>query len=86
MVRAPPFHCTTELSMKLLPLTVSVKFAPPTRTEAGLRLAIVGTGFPAAALIVKLKPLETPAGAGLSTVTWAVPLAVISLAGMAAVN
>ena len=53
VVRLAPFHCTTEPLTKLLPLTVSVKAAPPAFAAAGLRLVVVGTGL-AAALIVKV--------------------------------
>ena len=38
VVRAKPFHCTTEPAMKLLPLTVRVKIAPPAVALLGTRL------------------------------------------------
>jgi hypothetical protein len=38
-----PFHCTAVLpETKFVPLTVSVKVAPPGAADAGLRLEIVG--------------------------------------------
>ena len=40
-----PFHCTVELEMKLLPLTVSVKALPPTVVDAGEVELTVGTGL-----------------------------------------
>ena len=42
VMRFAPFHCTIALLAKLVPLTVSVKLAPPTAANAGLRLLIVG--------------------------------------------
>jgi hypothetical protein len=44
VVRADPFHFTVEVLTKLLPLTVSVKAAPPAVADAGLRLVIMGAG------------------------------------------
>jgi hypothetical protein len=49
VVRLAPFHWTAELEMKPLPLTVSVKAAPPRVWDDGLRPEIAGTGL----LIVK---------------------------------
>src|SRR5258708_38605741 len=58
--------------MKLLPLAVNVKAAPPAVPPAGDSDVIVGTGL--TLLIVKVAPLEVPPpGAGLTTVTLAVP-------------
>jgi hypothetical protein len=45
VVRLAPFHCTTEPLTKLLPLTVSVKAAPPANADEGLKLVITGTGL-----------------------------------------
>ena len=70
VVRFDPFQRTTEPATKLVPLTVSVKAAPPAVADAGLRLVVVGAGL----LIVKVRALEVPPpGAGLNTVTWARP-------------
>ena len=44
VVRLLPFHCTTEVLMKLLPVTVSVNAAPPAIAEFGVRVVIAGTG------------------------------------------
>ena len=72
-----------ELARKLVPLTVSVKPDPPAMAEVGLLPVVVGTGL----LIVKVKALEMPPpGAGLDTVTDAVPAAAISIARIAAVT
>jgi hypothetical protein len=68
---------------KLLPLTVSVNADPPAVAEAGLRDVVVGTGL----LIVKGCELEAPPpGAGVNTVTVAVPAVDMSVARIAAVN
>jgi len=86
VVRLAPFHCTTEPLTKLLPLTVSVKAAPPAVAEEGLRLVVTGTGL-VAALIVKVWLLEVPPpGAGVNTVTVAVPAVTMSAAVIAAVS
>ena len=49
-----PFKRTDELGTKLDPFTVKVNAPLPTRTEAGLRLLIAGTGL----LIVKAAELD----------------------------
>lgn len=56
VTRADPFQRTTEPAMKLVPLTVSVKAAPPAVREVGLIVVRVGTGLLAGevALIVWL--------------------------------
>jgi hypothetical protein len=80
-----PFHRTTELLMKLEPVTVSVNPAPPAIAEVGLILVRPGTGL--AAVIVKFTPLDVPPpGAGLNTVTLAVPAVAMSAARIVAVN
>ena len=48
-----PFHLTTELEIKLVPLTVRVKPAPPAVAELGLRPVVVGRGL-SGTLIVKV--------------------------------
>src|SRR5688572_22079223 len=69
--------------MKFVPVTVSVKPGPPATAAVGLRLLSVGTGLP----MLKVCAFDVPPpGAGLSTVTWAVPTAAMSVAGMAAVS
>ena len=45
VVRFEPFHRTTELPMKFVPLTVSVKADPPAVAEVGLSPVMVGTGL-----------------------------------------
>ena len=86
VVRFVPFHLTTELEMKLVPLTVSVKAGPPAVADEGLRLVVVGTGL-SGTLIVKVWALEVPPpGVGLKTVTLAVPAVAMSAARIEAVT
>ena len=69
--------------MKFVPVTVSVKTAPPARTEEGLRLVTLGTGL----MIEKGSEFESPPlGGGLDTAILAVPGAAISAAEIVAVN
>jgi hypothetical protein len=70
--------------MKLLPFTVIVNAAPPAVRDVGLMLEVTGTG---GSLIVKVRALEVPPpGAGLNTVTEAVPATAMSEAEIAAVR
>src|SRR5579872_7114180 len=83
VVRAAPFQLTTELLMKPVPFTVKVKAAAPAVAPVGAREVIEGTGL--AALMTKPAFADVPPpGAGLETVTWAVPAAAISAALIAA--
>ena len=83
VARFAPFHWTTELELKPLPLTVSVNATPLALAVVGLRLVVAGTGL----LIVRVWALEVPPpGAGVNTVTEAVPATAMSAAGIAAVN
>ena len=54
VTRLVPFHSTTELLMKFVPLTVSVKAAPPATAVVGFKLVSVGTGL-GAGLMVNFK-------------------------------
>ena len=68
-----------------MPLTVRLNAAPPAEALDGDRMVIVGTGF--GALIGNAAAVEVPPpGAGLNTVTWAVPAVAISAEVIAAVN
>jgi hypothetical protein len=71
---------TTAVEEKLVPAMVSVKAAPPAMADVGLRLVRVGIG----GLMVRVAPEEVPPA--VVTVTLAVPVAAIRLAGTAAVN
>jgi hypothetical protein len=85
VVRFEPFHRTTDPLTNPLPFTVKVKAAPPAVALEGEIEVIAGTGL--GAVIVKaILPQVPPPGAGLKTVTWAVPAAAISAAVMAACN
>ena len=67
----------------MLPFTVSRNCAPPDATEDGFKLLIAGTGV----AIVNVSALEVPPpGAGLTTVTLAVPTLVMSTAEIEAVS
>src|SRR5215475_8974070 len=48
VARSLPFHRTTELATKLLPVTVSVSAGPPAAALVGDRLLATGTGLPPA--------------------------------------
>ena len=83
--RAEPLQFTTEPLTKPVPLTVRLKATPPAVALAGEMVVMVGTGL--GALIVKADAVEVPPpGAGLNTVTWAVPALAMSAAAIAAVN
>jgi hypothetical protein len=71
VLRAELFHCTTELGVKPLPVTVSVKFDPPSGSVLGEIPVRDGTGL----LMVKLKAGDEspPPGAGTNTCTDGVP-------------
>ena len=81
--RSLPFQRTTELLTKFVPVMVRVNPPLPVTTVAGLMLLIVGNGF----VMVKVAVLDVPPpGAGLKTVTFAVPAVATSLAGIVAVS
>ena len=88
VVRFVPFHCTLEELKKFEPVTVRVKAPPPALALAGAIEDRVGTGFcGACALIVNASAREVPPpGAGVTTLTCALPAAAMSLAVIAAVN
>jgi len=71
--------------MNPLPFTVRVKAAPPVVALAGDREVIAGKGLVALMVNAEL-PEVPPPGAGLDTVTWAVPAVAMSVAEMAACN
>jgi hypothetical protein len=81
VARALPFHTTVEDETKFVPVTVSVNAALPTNAEFGLKDAAVGMGL----LIVNITAPELPPpGAGLTTVTIAVPAVAMSAGVIAA--
>src|SRR5437867_9614335 len=74
-----PFHCTMDELMKFVPVAVRVNPAPPATTLLGDREVSVGLGF--GAVIMNVCGLEVPPpGAGLRTVTEAVPAVAMSAA------
>src|SRR5207237_5724910 len=83
VVRAAPFHCTVAPFTKPLPVSVSVKPAPPTIALAGDSDVSVGAGLFTANVCAADVP---PPGAGVITVTCGVPAVAMSAAGIAAVS
>jgi hypothetical protein len=83
VVSAVPFHNTTEALTKFEPVMVMVKPEPPAVAEFGETEVTKGKGF----CMVKVFEDEVPPpGAGLNTVTVAVPVATMSAAGTVAVR
>lgn len=83
VARALPFHCTTEVPMKLLPFSVNVNAVPPAIAEFGAREPNDGIG------VVMLNCSESelpPPGAGFRTLTFAKFAVCTSAAVIAAVN
>jgi hypothetical protein len=84
--RSFPFQRTTELGTKFVPITAKVKACTPTGAQLGSRELIVGTGFVPLGTS-KFTVFEVPPpGAGLFTVTAAVPAEAMVAAGIAAVS
>jgi len=83
VVRGLPFQRTTELVTKFVPVMVRVNPPLPATVVDGLIVVIVGDGFVMVKVAVSGAP---PPGAGLKTVTFAVPAVATSLAGMIAVS
>src|SRR6266540_904212 len=83
-----PFHRTTDVAMNPVPFTVRTNPGPPARIVLGLTLVMAGVPGPRVR-IAKLLPCERlppEPGAGLTTVTVAVPDVAISLAGIVALS
>jgi len=79
--RALPFHSTDEDGKKFVPVTVRVNDPPPAMAELGLSSVMAGRGT----CSVKVAALEAPPpGAGVETVTIAVPGVAMSAAVIAA--
>jgi hypothetical protein len=83
VVRLLPFQRTTDVIAKFVPVAVSVKAAPAAAALVGEIELSVGTGF-VAVIVNVTEPEVPPPGVGLKTVTAAVPVAAMSLAGIAA--
>jgi len=81
--RSLPLKRTTELALKLVPLTVNTKAASPANLVVGEMVVTVGTGL----LTARSLELEIPPpGNGLKTVIGNVPVATTSAAVIWAVN
>ena len=79
--RSNPFHRTTEVDIKPVPVIVSVSVPLPAVAEPGLILLMVGSGL----LIEKFTAFDVPPpGPGLKTEILEVPPAARSLAAMEA--
>ena len=79
VVRFVPFQRTTEVMAYFVPVAVSVKAALPATALVGEIELRVGAGL--VAEIVNVFALDVPPpGAGLNTVTEAVPVAAMSVA------
>ena len=77
--RPTPFHRTTDELTKLLPVTASVKSAPPATALLGLRAVATGVGFGATIVNVSAADVPPP-GAGVATVTGTEPAVAMSAA------
>src|SRR5690242_6347027 len=87
--RFVPFHRTTEVFRKLLPLTVSVNPGLPAAAVLGVMLVSCGPGGGGMMVNVKGEEAPPPAPAvfgGVKTVMFAVPPLATSDAGICAVN
>src|SRR5207302_1465241 len=85
VVRAEPFHRTTELPMNPLPFTVSVNAGSPATAPVGLSVVTAGAGF--GATTTKFTIGSAPRREeGDTTVTVAVPALAMSAAEIGAVN
>ena len=88
VARLLPLTRTTEAGVKLLPVAVRVKAAPPAPAVAGLKLVSVGAGGGAVATrftVFELQLLPTQLG-GLATLTATLPVEAMSAASTAMVN
>ena len=79
-----PFHCTCEADRNPEPVTVSVNAPDDTLADAGRIEASAGVGF--AVIANETEEDVPPPGAGVTTVTAAVPVLLRSDARIAAVN
>ena len=83
VVRFEPFHCTWLLATKFVPFTVKVNDPPPAVALGGESDLVVGIGLS----IVNVSGADVPPpGAGLVTVTMAVPAVAMSAAVIMAVT
>jgi hypothetical protein len=83
VVRVEPFHSTTAPGTNWLPVIMSVKAPLPETTLAGESDPATGAGL---SIVNAVAPEVPPPGAGVITVTFAVPGLAISAAVMEAVS
>ena len=87
VVSALPFQLTTDPLMKFVPVTVRVKAGLPAVVLIGEMAVTVGTGLLPTAVMVNVEVFDVPPpGAGVTTVTAAVPAVATRGAVTAAVN
>ena len=80
---ATPFHMTSEVLMKFVPVSVSVNAAPPAVADAGASKVRVGRGV----VMVSVSPFDVPPpGAAFTTVTVVEPELAMSVLGIDAVK
>ena len=84
VTRSEPFQRTMELATKFDPITVRVTGAPPDMIGLGRRLETAGTGLVLNQMVRMHASDVPPPGAGLKTVTKALPGAARSDGGMSA--
>ena len=73
---------TVELATKFVPVNVRVNAAPPTVALVGLIMLSVGAGLGVLEMLKTIAGVEVPPpGAGLVTVTLALPTVAMSAAG-----
>lgn len=83
VAKSTPFQRRTELETKSEPVAVRVNAAPPVLAELGLIEARTGAGL----LMEKVRAADVPPpGAGINTVTEAVPAVAMFAAGTVAVS
>ena len=81
-----PLKFTTEVEIRLVPLTISVNWAPPAVAEFGTKEVIVGAGLLAADTLKFTEFDAPPPGVGFVTTTAGVPAVATSAARIVAVT
>ena len=74
VARAEPLKSTTDPETKFVPLTVTMKLAPPAVVEVGLMEVVVGTGFKTTNAVDVAEP---PPGVGLVNTIVEVPVVAV---------
>ena len=84
VVRLVPFQYTTEPLTNPFPFTVRVKAPVPAVADEGASEVIEGVRLSPWLMVKAILPEVPPPGAGLNTITWAVPATAMSAVLMAA--